>query len=125
MEIHADSETSTADLRTSADERDAGYRFESLETLPLDTPMGSRYREYKSYDADAYEAEKEYKRRLKDIPQAPARKRRTKDYVGKSNYSAKSPCYGLPYELRDICPKQEGFIEPLSCYITRSDISKR
>lgn len=45
--------------------------------------MEIRYRQYKEYDVDAEEAEEEYKRRLKEIPWAPKKERRTEDYYGK------------------------------------------
>ena len=73
------------------DVRDPGYRVESSETPPLGTRMGSCYRQYKSYDADAYEAEEEYKRRLKDIPKAPKKKLRPESYRGKFTALSRSP----------------------------------
>lgn len=45
--------------------------------------METRYRQYKEYDVDAEVAEQEYKRRLKEIPYAPSKARRTGDYYGK------------------------------------------
>lgn len=81
---YADPETSIADLRTAPDQRDVGHRVEGANTPPLGTPMGTRYRQYKLDDEDAYEAEQEYKRRLKDVPKAPKRKRRIGTYNGES-----------------------------------------
>ena len=49
---------------------------------PFGTPMETRYRQYNEYDMDAQEAEKEYKGRLKEIPWAPKKERRTEEYCG-------------------------------------------
>ncbi|KAF6220371.1 hypothetical protein HO133_003503 [Letharia lupina] len=61
---------------------DVGYRIESPDTPPVGTPMGDRYRQYKSYDVDAYEAEQEYNDRFKEVPKAPRKKHKTEDYKG-------------------------------------------
>lgn len=47
--------------------------------------MGDRYRQYKSYDVDAYEVEQEYNDRFKEFPKAPRKKHKTEDYKGKFN----------------------------------------
>lgn len=59
-----------------------GYRVEEPDDPPSGTPMESRYRQYKEYDLDAQEAEQEYKGRLKEIPWAPKKARRTEEYYG-------------------------------------------
>ncbi len=47
--------------------------------------MGTRYRQYKLDDKDAYEAEKiGYDKRLKRIPKAPGKKHRPDGYYGKA-----------------------------------------
>lgn len=61
---------------------DVGYRIESPDTSPVGTPMGNRYRQYKSYDVDAYEIEQEYNDRFKEVQKAPRKKHKTEDYKG-------------------------------------------
>ena len=73
---HTDSSASIASLS------DVGYRVEKPDDPAVGTSMEERYRQYKEYDVDAKEAEQEYKQRLKEIPWAPKKERRTEDYYG-------------------------------------------
>lgn len=54
-----------------------------MDNPTLDTPMATRYRQYKELDSDSRTAEREYKDRLNEIPRPPPRKHRTGEYGGK------------------------------------------
>lgn len=52
-----------------------------MENPPFDAPMGTRYRQYKAYEADSRTAENDYKDMLKEIPWAPPRSTGPKNMV--------------------------------------------